>query len=66
MKQYNKIMTVFGKTASKLEALAESNAGKAELVNAKILDLEAKSADLSAEATQAYLMAHKLNEFLEV
>lgn len=66
MKKYTKIMGTFSKTANKLEALAESNAKKAEIINSNIAVLQGESDELAGEATQAVFMAEKLKSFLEV
>jgi hypothetical protein len=66
MKKYDKIMGAFGKTADKLMALNEANAKKATRLIAKVDEIEAEIASVAAEASQAYLMAEKINEFMEI
>jgi len=71
MKKYNKIVSQFEKTATKLEALEKENLSKeqdldvniATLQN-KIDNLHDKQRDLRAEAAAAMVTALKLRDFL--
>jgi len=66
MTKFNRILGTFTKTITKLDRLASTNAYHAEIKLNDIAQLESDVEELSAEATQATLMAEKLNSFLEL
>lgn len=64
MEEYNKIMSVFNKTITKLERLAEYNESMARKNSDKIVALEAENRALTSESLQAQNTVTKLKELI--